>query len=73
MITKTKIKKWGNSIGIVIPQEDAERMNIKIGETIMIEIKKKENVLRELQGSMKFGDPKKILKEVRKEMESKWM
>ena len=71
MITKTK--RWGNSIGIVIPKEDAERMNIKIGESIMIEIKKKENVLRELQGSMKFGDSKKILKEIRKEMESKWM
>ncbi len=73
MITKTKVKKWGNSIGIVIPKEDAERMNIKIGERIIIEVKKKENVLRELKGTMNFGDSKKFLKEVRKEMKSKWM
>lgn len=73
MITQTKTKKWGNSIGIVIPREDAERMGIKIGEIIMIEVKKKENVLRELKGSMNFGNSKKILKDVRKDMESKWM
>ncbi|MBS3076508.1 AbrB/MazE/SpoVT family DNA-binding domain-containing protein [Candidatus Pacearchaeota archaeon] len=70
---KTKVKQWGNSIGLVIPKEAAERMNLKLGEDLVIEIKRKENPLRESFGSLRFGDSKKILKEVRKEMESKWM
>jgi len=70
---KTKIKKWGNSVGIVIPREAVERMNIKLGESIVVDIKKKESVLRDLFGSMKFGDSGKVLKEFRKDMESKWM
>lgn len=73
MITKTKTRAWGNSIGVIIPRVDAERMGIKIGETVIIEVKRKENVLRELKGSMNFGNSKKVLKDVRKDMESKWM
>ena len=70
---KTKVKQWGNSVGIIIPKEAVESMNIKLGESIIVDIKRKEGVLRELSGSMKFKDSKKLLKEVRKDMESKWM
>lgn len=70
---QTKVKKWGNSVGVVIPKEAVERMNIKLGESIVVDIKRKESVLRELFGSMDLGDPEKILKEVRKEFEGKWL
>ncbi len=74
MITKTKTKKWGNSIGIVIPKETIESMRIKLGESIVIDIQKKESVLRELFGSLKFKTPtKKLLGEVRRDLEGKWM
>ena len=48
-------------------------MNLKLGESIIVDIKRKEGVLRELSGSMKFGNSRKILKEIRKDMESKWI
>lgn len=70
---KTKVKQWGNSVGIVIPREAVDRMNLKLGESIIIDIKRKEGVLRELFGSMKFGNSRKLLKEIRKDMGSKWM
>lgn len=38
--TQTKTKKWGNSIGIVLPKSLVEEANIKPNETIVIEIKK---------------------------------
>ncbi len=70
---KTKVKQWGNSVGIVIPREAVNRMNLKLGESIIVDIKRKEGVLRELFGSMKFGNSRKLLKEIRKDMESKWI
>ncbi len=73
MITKTTTKKWGNSLGVVLPRETVVDMNLKEGEIITIEITKKENPLRESFGALKIGDPEKILKEVRKELEGKWM
>jgi antitoxin component of MazEF toxin-antitoxin module len=33
-------KKWGNSLGIVLPKELVERENIKINEKLVIDLKK---------------------------------
>ena len=66
-------KKWGNSIGIVIPSEMVKRLNIKPEEKLTIEIEKKSNVLKELFGAIKFKkSTEEILKESRKDLESKW-
>ncbi|NCO11033.1 hypothetical protein CO038_04150 [Candidatus Pacearchaeota archaeon CG_4_9_14_0_2_um_filter_39_13] len=73
MAVEVRTKKWGNSIGIIIPSEAVERLNIKPEEEITIEIEKKGNVLKELFGAVKFKKPtKQLLKEVRKELESRW-
>ena len=62
-----KTKKWGNSIGIRIPKKMAEELDIKEEQEIIVEIRKKENPLRELFGALKFDEPtEKILKEIRK-------
>lgn len=74
MITKTKTKRWGNSIGIVIPQETIVAMDIKQGEFIIIDIQKKENVLRELFGNLKFRkSTEQLLREAGKDLEGKWL
>ncbi|MEK6899270.1 MAG: hypothetical protein AABW79_04200 [Nanoarchaeota archaeon] len=73
MTLQVKTKKWGNSIGIIIPSEAVERFNIKPEERLMIKIEGKENSLKELFGAIKFKkSTKKIIAEARKEMESKW-
>ena len=74
MAIEVKTKKWGNSIGIVIPNEAIARLNIKPDEEIVIEIEKKNNVLKEMFGKAKFKrSAKKIIEEFRKDLESKWM
>lgn len=74
MAIEVKTKKWGNSIGVVIPIETAEKLGLKPEQKIIIDIMKKDNVLKELFGSVRFRKPTKdILKEVRKELEGKWL
>jgi len=63
---KSKTRKWGSSLGIIIPKEVAEELNLKEDQEVGIEITKKENPLKEMFGTFKFKKPtKKILKEIR--------
>ena len=68
-----KIKKWGNSIGVLIPKEEANILNLKEDQEVIIEIRPKENPLKELFG---FGKQNKITEKeflkTRKLLESKW-
>ncbi len=50
----TKVKKWGNSFGIIIPLEVLKSKRIREGEEIDAIIIKKSNVLRETFGTIKF-------------------
>ncbi len=76
MAIEVKTKKWGNSIGIIIPSETVEKFNINPGEEIVVEIEKKGNVLKEMFGKAKFKkkSAERMLMEFRKENpESKWL
>lgn len=74
MEIEVKTKKWGNSIGLIIPSETIEKLNIRPEERIIIEIEKKKNVLRELFGTMKSKKTaRQMLNETRIKMKSKWM
>ena len=75
MILKTKTKKWGNSIGIIIPSDTVEKLHIQPEEEIFFEIKKKTNVLRELFGACKFNNKltEQLIKENKEDMKSKWL
>lgn len=68
MIIGTKLKKWGNSIGIVIPSEALQEKNLREGEEVIIEIKKKDKI-KEIFGSLKDWkiDSQKMKEELRKE------
>ena len=69
-----KTKQWGNSLGIIIPKKVVNELSLDPGEEITIEVHKKKNVLNELFGSIHFKkSTKKILKEVRKDLESKFI
>lgn len=41
---KTKIKEWGNSLGVIIPNEIVIKENLKPHEEIVITITKKETL-----------------------------
>jgi antitoxin component of MazEF toxin-antitoxin module len=65
----TKIRKWGNSYGIIIPHEILRRKNIREGEVVDAILLKKGNVLRETFGTHKFSKSvKQLMKETDKEL-----
>ncbi len=65
-------KKWGSSIGVVIPRGLARQENIREGDEVIIDIKKK-NTIMEIFGSIRDLkiDSQKMKDEIRKEW-SRW-
>ncbi len=68
-----KVRKWGNSIGLLVPKKEAEKMGLRENQDVSVEIIVKTNPLKELFGSLKFSkSTKQLLKEAR-ENESKFL
>ena len=66
--TYVQVRKWGRSMGVVIPKETITRGNFKEGEEVEIIVRKKTNALRDTFGKVKFKkSTEKILKEIREE------
>ncbi len=64
----TRIKKIGNSLGIIIPKEEADREKIKEGDLVEVEVLRCIN-LEEMFGSVKF---RKTAQELKDEMRREW-
>ena len=70
---QVQVKKWGNSLGVLIPNEAVKKLNLKKGDFVDLNIKKSGNVLKELFGTIKFDEStEKMLKEDREESKSKF-
>ncbi|MAH07275.1 hypothetical protein CMI38_03445 [Candidatus Pacearchaeota archaeon] len=67
---KSKLRRWGNSFGIVVPQNAIEGEQIKEGDEITVHLKAdKDNVLKEMFGSFKFSQPiDEMMREIDKEL-----
>ena len=52
MAVELAIKKWGNSIGVVLPKEFVKREGLKENEKVLVEVVKEAN-LEHLFGSLK--------------------
>mgnify|MGYP001601652035 CR=1 FL=1 len=68
---RTKLRRWGNSFGIVVPQRVINNGQIEEGDEIVVLLKKEEkgNVLKEMFGTFKFKRPtSKIMEEIDKEL-----
>ncbi len=69
-----KARKWGNSIGVILPKDVVEKIGIKEGSELHLLVGKNEkNVLRQLFGSMKGKEKTKqstaeLMKEIDKEL-----
>ena len=65
----TKPKKWGNSMGVIIPKEIVEREKITMNDELVLHIEKRKD--REKAKLMKEGylEMKEDLKNVNKEWE----
>jgi antitoxin component of MazEF toxin-antitoxin module len=63
--TKARLKKWGNSLGVVIPKEAAERNGLREGEEVEIRLTKLSDIT-ELRGKYPVADLQAAKDEMRK-------
>ena len=63
--TKARLKKWGNSLGVVIPKEAAERNGLRVGEEVEIRVTKVSDIT-ELRGKYPIEDLQAAKEEMRK-------
>jgi antitoxin component of MazEF toxin-antitoxin module len=55
MQTRSKLKRWGNSYGVVVPKEIVDKEGLKEGEIVEISVRKAVDV-RHLFGKYPFKD-----------------
>ncbi len=64
MPIRTVVRKWGNSLGVVIPSEEASREGLRENDEVEVVIRKALDI-RELFGKYKFRDLQKLKEELR--------
>ncbi len=67
MNTKTKIKCWGNSLGVILPKTLVDEEGLKEGEEVEVTVRKVSDV-RSLRGKFPFKD----LQQQKEEMRRGW-
>lgn len=71
---ETKLKAWGNSIGIVLPKEDIKREGLHVDQKVKVIITPVKTLkVRDIFGKLKLKiNTKELLKEVDEELDSKF-
>jgi len=69
METECTAKRWGSSLGIVIPKEVVEREHISENEKIIVDFKKK-HLAKEFFGLLRTW--KRPTEEIKEEMKHGW-
>jgi antitoxin component of MazEF toxin-antitoxin module len=62
---KARLKKWGNSLGVVIPKEAAERNGLRVGEEVEIRLTKLSDIT-DLKGKYPVDDIQAAKEQMRK-------
>ena len=67
---KTKLRKWGNSFGVVVPSSKIANQNLKEGDLVHIFLTANDKLnLKNLFGKHKFQKPvQKLIKEMDEEL-----
>ena len=68
--TKVKTRKWGSSIGVVLPKEIVDEIGIKLNDVVRLDIKKPVKV-RDVFGM--FPNWKRNTQEIKDELRTGWM
>jgi len=66
-----RTKRWGSSLGVVIPKSMAQRLGLVENQDILIDIEPKTNALKELFGFARrkvHKETGKIIQEARKDI-----
>ncbi len=63
-----QVRKWGRSLGVVIPQDATRKEGLKEGSKVKLVISKPGNPFRESFGALRMKKPtKQLLREIRRE------
>ncbi|MBI4415351.1 MAG: AbrB/MazE/SpoVT family DNA-binding domain-containing protein [Euryarchaeota archaeon] len=64
-----KVKRWGNSLGLVVPAPVVREHGLRDGDVVEVEIRRRIPHPHELAGTVKFRTPLHVLL---REMEEGW-
>jgi len=64
MAIRTIMRRWGNSLGVVIPREEVSKEGLKENDEVEIVIRKAVDI-RQLFGKYKFRDLQSLKDELR--------
>ena len=64
MVIRTIVRKWGNSLGVVIPSKEASREGLRENDEVEVVIRKALDI-RQLFGKYRFRDLQKLKEELR--------
>jgi len=73
---ETKLRIWGNSIGLVIPKEDLKKENLRPDQFVRVIIcKKKMLKVKDIFGKLKnwSKSTEEIMREIDNDLDSKWL
>ncbi|QQG49254.1 MAG: hypothetical protein HY247_02790 [archaeon] len=62
MRVNARVRRFGNSLGVVVPFEEAERMGLSPGDSVELEVVRKAN-LKDLFGTIKFANSAQEIKD----------
>jgi len=68
---KTKLKKWGNSLGVVIPKEEIRKSGLRPHQTVRVLVSPaKTTKVKDIFGKLKAKKPtKQIMREIDEELD----
>jgi len=71
---ETRLKAWGNSIGVVIPKEEIKKEGLHVDQKVKVVITPVKTLkVKDIFGKLKLGiNTKELLKEVDEELDSKF-
>jgi len=76
--SETKLRAWGNSVGVILPKELVKEEKLSINDEVEVIVKKKSNPLKDAFGKLREFKAKsdkstdEILREVDEELKSRF-
>jgi len=74
----SRLKAWGNSIGVILPKEELKEEDLDVNDEVEVIVRKKSNPLKDTFGKLKEFKPKsgkstdELLKEIDEELKSRF-
>lgn len=74
----SKLKAWGNSIGVILPKEQLQEEDLDINDEVEVIVRKKSNPLKDAFGKLRELKAKsgksadELLKEIDEELKSRF-